>query len=58
MEIKEVSPSEKPPYNPGSVTIYAKPMVGSGHTGLHVRTRTREEQLVTKRYATLLALVL
>lgn len=58
VEIKEVSPNEKPPYNPGSVTIYAKPMVGSGHTGLHVRTRTREEQLVTKRYATLLALVL
>lgn len=58
VEIKEVSPLENVGYNSGSSTIYAKPPDDCGDIGLRVRTASKEEKLVSRRYAAVLSLVL
>lgn len=58
VEIKEVSPDESIRHTQGSATLFAKAPVDCGDIGLYIKMSDKEQQLVSKRYAAVLSLVL
>lgn len=58
VEIKQIRDDEFPSYNSGSVTLYAKEPKRCGEIGLYVKSPTKDDQLITKRHAAVLSLVL
>jgi len=58
VEIREVYVTDEPNHNPGSATVFAKPVQNCGDTGLFVKLSQGEQQLTAKRWAAVLSLVL